>query len=148
LTVSPVFRRKNSKRQPGAPAASADTPESTGANEAQAEDANMVWAVAKGTGPATALDGGMANTGVIGQLYQHRHEHAAPRTPAPWPHQVGVIPSRAQRLQDRAETDRLAQVLARGGTAVVKSADRAPDSEVKTLPGLDRQGAEGVVVTW
>ncbi|MFI5532085.1 FxSxx-COOH system tetratricopeptide repeat protein [Kitasatospora sp. NPDC051853] len=45
--------------------------------------------------------------------------HAAPRTPAPWPHQVGRIPPRAGSFQDRAEAVRLAAVLEGGGTAVV-----------------------------
>ncbi|WP_055587816.1 tetratricopeptide repeat protein [Peterkaempfera griseoplana] len=47
---------------------------------------------------------------------QNNHFHAAPRTPAPWPHQVGVIPPRAQWLQDRAETRLLTRVLSEGGT--------------------------------
>ncbi|MEV7146711.1 tetratricopeptide repeat protein, partial [Streptomyces sp. NPDC093084] len=45
------------------------------------------------------------------------------RVPAPLPHQVGVIPSKAGCFQDRAEAARLRATLAGGGTAVVGSAD-------------------------
>lgn len=60
------------------------------------------------------------------QVHQHRHEHAAPRTPAAWPYQVGLIPPRAQWFQDRAETARLTRMPAGGGTAVVESTGPAP----------------------
>ncbi|WP_190093035.1 FxSxx-COOH system tetratricopeptide repeat protein [Streptomyces melanogenes] len=42
-----------------------------------------------------------------------------PRGPAAWPHQVGVIPSRAQSFQHRAEAQWLRAVVEGGGTAVV-----------------------------
>ena len=44
---------------------------------------------------------------------------AAPREPAAWPHQVGVIPSRAQSFQHRAEAQRLRAAVEGGGTAVL-----------------------------
>ncbi|WP_267882637.1 NB-ARC domain-containing protein, partial [Streptomyces sp. NRRL S-118] len=47
------------------------------------------------------------------------HRHTGPREPAPWPHQVGVIPFRAQCFQQRAEADRLRAVIEGGGTAVL-----------------------------
>ncbi|WP_316763139.1 FxSxx-COOH system tetratricopeptide repeat protein [Streptomyces herbicida] len=40
--------------------------------------------------------------------------------PAAWPHQVGVIPSRAQSFQHRAEADRLRAAIDGGGTAVLR----------------------------
>ncbi|MFE9440824.1 tetratricopeptide repeat protein [Streptomyces sp. NPDC006602] len=40
--------------------------------------------------------------------------------PAAWPHQVGVIPSRAQSFQYRAEADRLRAAVNGGGTAVLR----------------------------
>ncbi|MFH9250868.1 FxSxx-COOH system tetratricopeptide repeat protein [Streptomyces lydicus] len=69
------------------------------------------------TGDAIASEGAVANAGYIHQLnvvQQH-----TPRPPAPWPHQVGVIPSRAQSFQRRTEADRLRAVADGGGTAVL-----------------------------
>ncbi|MFF7074513.1 tetratricopeptide repeat protein [Streptomyces pseudovenezuelae] len=43
----------------------------------------------------------------------------APREPASWPHQVGVIPSPARSFQHRAEADRLRAAVEGGGTAVL-----------------------------
>ncbi|MET7718615.1 tetratricopeptide repeat protein [Streptomyces sp. NPDC005407] len=40
--------------------------------------------------------------------------------PAEWPHQVGVIPARAQSFQHRAEADRLQATVDGGGTAVLR----------------------------
>ncbi|MGI5507753.1 tetratricopeptide repeat protein [Streptomyces sp. CA-106131] len=40
--------------------------------------------------------------------------------PAAWPHQVGVVPSRAQSFQQRAEADRLRVEIDSGGTAVLR----------------------------
>jgi hypothetical protein len=45
--------------------------------------------------------------------------HAAPREPAAWPHQIGLIPSRAQSFQLRAEAERLRATVESGGTAVL-----------------------------
>ncbi len=78
----------------------------------------------------TALGGSVAAGNVSGGIHQHRHEHAAPRQPAAWPYQVGVIPSRADCFQVRAAVARLAEVLAGGGTAVVGSADQVPSGGV------------------
>ncbi|MCQ8828786.1 NB-ARC domain-containing protein [Streptomyces malaysiensis] len=44
--------------------------------------------------------------------------YASAREPATWPHQVGVIPSRAQSFQHRAEAERLRAAADDGGTAV------------------------------
>lgn len=55
------------------------------------------------TGKATAASGGIANTGYIGSLTVQ----SAPREPAPWPHQVGVVPPTARALQQRAAADSL-----------------------------------------
>ncbi|MGA6226571.1 FxSxx-COOH system tetratricopeptide repeat protein [Streptomyces umbrinus] len=43
----------------------------------------------------------------------------APRPPAGMPHQVGVIPPRAQSFQHRAEVDQLRAVVEDGGTAIL-----------------------------
>ncbi|WP_351236327.1 FxSxx-COOH system tetratricopeptide repeat protein [Streptomyces sp. NPDC002133] len=40
--------------------------------------------------------------------------------PAAWPHQVGVLPARAQSFQHRAEADRLRATVDGGGTAVLR----------------------------
>ncbi|MGP3684518.1 tetratricopeptide repeat protein [Streptomyces sp. IBSNAI002] len=71
-----------------------------------------------GTGQATAFAGGVANTGYIQQLTVV-HQPASPREPAAWPHQVGVIPPRAQSFQHRAEAERLRAAVDGGGTAVL-----------------------------
>ncbi|MFF5475436.1 FxSxx-COOH system tetratricopeptide repeat protein [Streptomyces achromogenes] len=73
--------------------------------------------------------------------HNQQNNYLPPRTPAAWPHQVGVIPPRAQWFQNRAETHRLAQALTAGGTAVVESTDRAPELG---LPGGVLAGMGGV----
>ncbi|MFI1798855.1 tetratricopeptide repeat protein [Streptomyces sp. NPDC020379] len=45
--------------------------------------------------------------------------YAAPRTPAPWPHQVGVIPREAAAFQERDEIEQLRAAVTGGGTAVL-----------------------------
>ncbi|MFJ5234494.1 tetratricopeptide repeat protein [Kitasatospora sp. NPDC088391] len=73
-----------------------------------------------GSGMSIVASGsGSAAAHTIGEVHQHRHEHAAPRRTAVWPHQVGRIPPQAGAFQDRAEAQRLAVVLEGGGTAVV-----------------------------
>ncbi|MFF3088832.1 tetratricopeptide repeat protein, partial [Streptomyces nojiriensis] len=75
-----------------------------------------------GTGDAAASEGGVANTGYIHQVSVGKLtvvQPSAPREPAPWPHQVGVIPSRARSFQDRAEAQRLRATVDGGGTAVL-----------------------------
>ncbi|MET7906364.1 NB-ARC domain-containing protein [Streptomyces sp. NPDC005355] len=64
--------------------------------------------------------------------------YAAARERASWPHQVGVIPPRAQWFQDRAETARLAGLLSGGGTVVVESAQPSPAGGV--LAGMGGVG--------
>ncbi|WP_246295994.1 tetratricopeptide repeat protein [Streptomyces caniferus] len=44
---------------------------------------------------------------------------AAPRTPASWPHQVGVIPRETAAFQERDEAEGLRAALPDGGTAVL-----------------------------
>ncbi|MBP5861391.1 tetratricopeptide repeat protein [Streptomyces sp. LBUM 1484] len=46
-------------------------------------------------------------------------QQRVPQEPALWPHQVGVIPSRAQFFQHRAEVDRLRAAVDGGGTALL-----------------------------
>ncbi|MEN3540123.1 NB-ARC domain-containing protein, partial [Microbispora sp. ZYX-F-249] len=69
------------------------------------------------TGDANAAEQAVANTGYIGALtiVQQR----GPRQPASWPHQVGVIPSRAQSFQHRSEAEKLRTMVEGGGTAVL-----------------------------
>ncbi|WP_327376589.1 tetratricopeptide repeat protein [Streptomyces sp. NBC_01216] len=74
------------------------------------------------TGDARAAEGGFANTGYIYQVsagHLTMVQQRAPREPASWPHQVGVLPSRAHSFQYRAESDQLRAVVANGGTAVL-----------------------------
>ncbi|MEU2134912.1 tetratricopeptide repeat protein, partial [Streptomyces sp. NPDC018352] len=67
------------------------------------------------TGDANASGGGTAISGYVHTLIVQR----APREPASWPHQVGVIPSEARSFQHRAEADRLRAAVDGGGTAVL-----------------------------
>ncbi|MFF4693493.1 FxSxx-COOH system tetratricopeptide repeat protein [Streptomyces sp. NPDC001307] len=71
------------------------------------------------TGAATASEGGLANTGYLAIDSFTLVQQAAPRTPASWPHQVGVLPSRALSFQHRAEVDQLRTAVDNGGTAVL-----------------------------
>jgi hypothetical protein len=71
------------------------------------------------TGNATASEGGLANTGYLAIDRFTLVRQAAPRTPATWPHQVGVLPPRAQSFQHRAEADQLRAAVDSGGTAVL-----------------------------
>ncbi|MER7841922.1 tetratricopeptide repeat protein [Streptomyces sp. NPDC096040] len=77
--------------------------------------AAMVSVQVRGTGDAIA--NGPHAVAVSGNLTVV--ERRARQEPASWPHQVGVIPARANCFQDRAEVARLRQALAEGGTAVV-----------------------------
>lgn len=69
-----------------------------------------------GTGDAIAAGSGVANTGYIGTVTVQQR---APQEPAPWPHQVGLIPPVARSFQHRAETERLRAKVDGGGTAVL-----------------------------
>ncbi|MFB7211901.1 tetratricopeptide repeat protein [Streptomyces sp. NPDC056255] len=71
------------------------------------------------TGDAIASEGGLANTGLLVVDRFTLVQQAAPRTPAAWPHQVGLLPPRAQSFQHRAEVDRLRAAVDSGGTAVL-----------------------------
>jgi hypothetical protein len=66
------------------------------------------------TGPAVSVGGGIANSGYL--VVQPS------RQPAPWPHQVGVIPPRAQPFHSREEFGHLRAALGQGGTVVLCSA--------------------------
>ncbi|MFD7771648.1 tetratricopeptide repeat protein, partial [Streptomyces sp. NPDC059787] len=66
------------------------------------------------TGSAVAI--GPGATAVSGSLTVHQR---GPQEPAAWPHQVGVVPPRAQSFQHRVEADRLRTVVQRGGVAVL-----------------------------
>ncbi|MEU9072603.1 FxSxx-COOH system tetratricopeptide repeat protein [Streptomyces sp. NPDC048306] len=70
-----------------------------------------------GTGDAIASGGGTAISGYVNELTVM--QQAAPRERASWPHQVGVIPPRAQSFQHRAEVEQLRATIASGGTAVL-----------------------------
>ncbi|MEV5689432.1 tetratricopeptide repeat protein [Streptomyces sp. NPDC052164] len=70
-----------------------------------------------GTGDAIAFGGGTAITGYVHELTVVHQ--AALRERASWPHQVGVMPPRAQSFQHRAEVEQLRAAVAGGGTAVL-----------------------------
>ncbi|WP_307835457.1 FxSxx-COOH system tetratricopeptide repeat protein [Streptomyces adelaidensis] len=68
------------------------------------------------TGDATATNGGTAISGNVGTLTV---QPRTPQEPAPWPHQVGILPPAARSFQHRAETDRLRTAVDGGGTTVL-----------------------------
>ncbi|MGW1621149.1 tetratricopeptide repeat protein [Streptomyces sp. NPDC002172] len=68
------------------------------------------------TGNAIATNGGTAISGYVGTLTL---QPRPPQEPAPWPHQVGVIPPAAQFFQHRSAADRLRATVDGGGTAVL-----------------------------
>ncbi|MFE6023084.1 tetratricopeptide repeat protein [Streptomyces sp. NPDC056441] len=70
-----------------------------------------------GTGDAIASGGSTAISGYVSELAVV--QQAAPRVRASWPHQVGVIPNRAQSFQHRAEVAQLRAAVDGGGTAVL-----------------------------
>ncbi|WP_408057819.1 tetratricopeptide repeat protein [Streptomyces violaceus] len=74
------------------------------------------------TGDATAAAGGLAITGYLHQVSAEQlvivHQQGA-RLSAAWPHQVGVIPPKAQSYQHRAEMDRLRAALGDADTTVL-----------------------------
>ncbi|MCB5167464.1 tetratricopeptide repeat protein [Streptomyces bambusae] len=69
-----------------------------------------------GTGDATATHGG---TSISGYVHTLSVQQRPLREPAPWPHQVGVVPSPARSFQHRREADRLRTAVEGGGTAVL-----------------------------
>ncbi|MEW2077361.1 tetratricopeptide repeat protein [Streptomyces sp. NPDC013433] len=71
------------------------------------------------TGAASASEGGLAVSGYLAIDRLTLVQQAAPRTPAAWPHQVGVLPPRALSFQHRAEVDQLRAAVDGGGTAVL-----------------------------
>ncbi|WP_326658752.1 tetratricopeptide repeat protein [Streptomyces canus] len=68
------------------------------------------------TGDGTASNGGTVITGYVHNLTVQQHPR---QEPAPWPHQVGVIPPAARSFQHRAEIQRLRIVANGGGTTVL-----------------------------
>ncbi|MEU7688560.1 tetratricopeptide repeat protein, partial [Streptomyces spectabilis] len=77
------------------------------------DDTRHIAVRVSGSGPAIATAPGAF--AVSGQMTIVR----APREPAPWPHQVGVVPGRAHCFRDRAEARRLRAAMEGGGTAVL-----------------------------
>jgi hypothetical protein len=74
------------------------------------------------TGDANASGGGLANTGYIHQVSTEQLtvvQQRVLREPAAWPHQVGVIPSRAHSFQYRGDVERLRAAVDNGGMAVL-----------------------------
>ncbi|KUJ70561.1 ATP-binding protein, partial [Streptomyces albus subsp. albus] len=71
------------------------------------------------TGAAIANEGGLANTGYLAIDNFTIVQQAAPRTPAAWPHQVGLLPPRALSFQHRSEAGQLRAAVDSGGTAVL-----------------------------
>ncbi|MFF7167114.1 tetratricopeptide repeat protein [Streptomyces sp. NPDC008086] len=64
-----------------------------------------------------------------------QNNHAGPRTPKPWPHQVGTIPPEAVCFQDRAERARLTAALALDGAVM-----DAPTARAGVVVGLGGVG--------
>ncbi|MEV8403842.1 NB-ARC domain-containing protein [Streptomyces niveus] len=79
----------------------------------------LVDLAATATATATASEGGLANTGHLAIDSFTLVQQAAPRTPAAWPHQVGVLPPRALSLQHRAEAVQLRTAIDSGGPAML-----------------------------
>lgn len=96
-----------------------------------------------GTGDATASEGGLANTGYIHQVSAGQLimvQQRPPREMAGWPHQVGVIPPRAQSFQHRAEVDRLRVTVDDGGTTVLRQALASTHLPGRVLAGMGGVG--------
>jgi hypothetical protein len=70
------------------------------------------------TGSANAAPGSAVVTGCVAGDVTVEYR-AAPKTPASWPHQVGVIPREAAAFQERDEAKQLQAAVAGGGTAVL-----------------------------
>ncbi|MGW6793874.1 FxSxx-COOH system tetratricopeptide repeat protein [Streptomyces chartreusis] len=68
------------------------------------------------TGDAIAVNGATAITGYVHELTMQQRP---PQDPAPWPHQVGVIPPAARSFQHRAESHRLWMKTDGGATTVL-----------------------------
>ncbi|MCX5318083.1 NB-ARC domain-containing protein [Streptomyces sp. NBC_00154] len=82
-----------------------------------------------GTGDVTVTaPNSVGNSGVIG----HLTINAAPRQPAPWPHQVGAIPREAESFQERDETEQLRATMSHGGTTVLCQVVRGTGGVGKT----------------
>lgn len=84
---------------------------------------------------AGSVFGTVVQAGNIGVVHIERVE---PRSPANWPHQVGMIPTPAQCFQRRAETARLERTLVGGGTAVLGQVGDLPTGGV--LAGMGGVG--------
>ncbi|MFE7111156.1 tetratricopeptide repeat protein [Streptomyces sp. NPDC057600] len=105
------------------------------------------------TGAATASEGGLANTGYLAIDRLTLVQQAAPRTPAAWPHQVGVLPPRAQSFQHRTEADQLRAAVDGGGTAVLAQVLTGTGGVGKTQLAADYartawDGGEVDVLVW
>ncbi|MEU1404798.1 FxSxx-COOH system tetratricopeptide repeat protein [Streptomyces sp. NPDC005728] len=71
---------------------------------------------AKSIAYVTADASGAITASTIHQVTLHPY---TAREPAPWPHQVGIIPSSARSFQHRAASERLRAAIDRGGTALL-----------------------------
>ncbi|WP_369212331.1 NB-ARC domain-containing protein, partial [Streptomyces flavofungini] len=105
------------------------------------------------TGAATASEGGLANTGFLAIDRFTLVQQAAPRTPAVWPHQVGVLPPRAQSFQHRTEANQLRAAVDGGGTAVLTQVLTGTGGVGKTQLAADYaraawDGGEVDVLVW
>lgn len=69
------------------------------------------------TGNAIAAHGGLAVSGYL--AVDSLTYVQPPRAPAPWPHQVGVLPPRAQSFQPRDAAEQLREAVDATGTVVL-----------------------------
>ncbi|WP_282797579.1 tetratricopeptide repeat protein [Streptomyces sp. CC224B] len=113
--------------EPEQPATTADTGHATASGGASAVTGYRGPAPGAGQGPwgpvrlsrtgdATATGGATAVTGYVHSLTVQQRP---PQEPAPWPHQVGVIPPAARSYQHRAESHSLRATADGGGTTVL-----------------------------
>ncbi|MEU0603988.1 FxSxx-COOH system tetratricopeptide repeat protein [Streptomyces sp. NPDC006393] len=95
------------------------------------------------TGDATASEGGLANSGYIHHVRAEKLtvvQQRPPREPAAWPHQVGVIPSRAQSFQHRAEMERLRTAVGDAAPTVPRQGLDTGSQPSRVLAGLGGVG--------
>ncbi|MFJ7332210.1 tetratricopeptide repeat protein [Streptomyces sp. NPDC101116] len=95
------------------------------------------------TGGATASEGGLANTGYIHEVSAGKLtvvQQLARHEPALWPHQVGVIPSRAQSFQHRIESGRLRMAVDDSATVVLSQVPAPAFLPAQVLTGMGGVG--------
>ncbi|WP_189716375.1 tetratricopeptide repeat protein [Streptomyces phaeofaciens] len=109
----------------------------------QGDTAAVRTVLVVGTGESNASEGAFSNTGYVHHVSASTLniiQQRTPREPAPWPHQVGVIPPRAQAFQERPEAALLRSAVEGGGTAVLHQSEQSGDIPGKVLAGMGGVG--------